>query len=51
MNNLRVARAVYVLLLAFGYFNWMWTYPKLPQKIAVHFSYDGTPTEALRLWL
>lgn len=43
MNNLRVARAVYALLLAFGYFNWMRIYPKLPQRIAVHFGYDGTP--------
>lgn len=43
MNNLRVARAVYVLVLAFGYFNWMRIYPKLPQRIAVHFGYDGTP--------
>lgn len=43
MNNLRVARAAYALLLAFGYFNWMRIYPKLPQRIAVHFGYDGTP--------
>ena len=43
MNNLRVARAVYVLVLAFGYFNCMRIYPKLPQRIAVHFGYDGTP--------
>lgn len=43
MNNLRVARAVYALLLAFGYFNWMRIYPRLPQSIAVHFAHDGTP--------
>jgi Protein of unknown function (DUF1648) len=43
MDNLRVARAVYALLLAFGYFDWMRIYPKLPQRIAVHFAYDGTP--------
>ena len=34
MNNLRVARAAYALLLAFGYFNWMRIYLKLPQRIA-----------------
>ena len=42
MNHLRVARAVYALLLTFGCFNWMRIYPKLPQRIAVHFGYDGT---------
>jgi hypothetical protein len=43
MNHLGVARAVYALLLTFGCFNWMRIYPKLPQRIAVHFGYDGTP--------
>ena len=45
MNNLRVARVVYALLLAFGYFDWMRIYPRLPQRIAVHFGYDGTPNQ------
>lgn len=43
MNNPRLARVVYLLLLAFAYFNWLLTYSKLPQRIAVHFGYDGKP--------
>ena len=43
MDNPRFAKTIFALLLAAFYFNWMRIYSELPQKIAIHFGFDGTP--------
>lgn len=43
MNDPRMPRIAYFVLLLMGILQWMRVYPLLPERIASHFAYDGTP--------
>lgn len=43
MNDPRLPRIVYLVLLLMGLVQWMRVYSFLPERMASHFAYDGTP--------
>ena len=43
MSDSRLPTAVYFLLLVFGVWHFAQVYPQLPERMASHFSADGTP--------
>ncbi len=43
MDDPRVPKTVYVLMLVAGLFQWVFYYPRLPEKMASHFGFNGMP--------
>jgi uncharacterized membrane protein len=43
MDDARYPKIVYFLMVVAGLFQWVRFYPLLPERMASHFSYDGTP--------
>ena len=43
MNDPRLPRLVFFVLLALGLLQWAYVYPQLPNTMAAHFAADGTP--------
>src|ERR1700758_1494825 len=43
MNNTRLPALLYLVMLAFGVLHWAQVYPQLPDRMASHFSANGTP--------
>jgi uncharacterized membrane protein len=43
MNNARLPALLYLVMLALGVLHWAQVYPQLPDRMASHFSADGTP--------
>lgn len=43
MDDARYPKIVYFLMVVAGLFQWVRFYPLLPERMASHFGYDGTP--------
>ena len=43
MDDARVPKIIYCLMLTVGVLSWARSYPLLPERIASHFRFDGTP--------
>ena len=43
MNDPRLPRTLYFVILLMGLLQWVRVYPLLPERMASHFSFDGTP--------
>ena len=43
MDDPRYPKTVYFLMLVAGFIQWVRYYPLLPERMASHFGYDGTP--------
>ncbi|HXR33240.1 MAG TPA: DUF1648 domain-containing protein [Verrucomicrobiae bacterium] len=43
MDDARYPKIIYFLMVVAGLFQWVHFYPRLPERMASHFSYDGMP--------
>ena len=43
MDDPRIPRIIYFLMLAVGLFSWVRSYSLLPERMASHFGFDGAP--------